>query len=68
MLNIGTGVFVCLFNRCTDNPYLVTNNILYNTKVFSKGDNEDIRLKLGPPAVFDAMGACQPGTNLCTTS
>jgi len=63
-VNGRTDMFICLFNRCTDQPRLISKEVLYNRDLMDDSDMKDIKRRLGRILTFDAMHCCQENTNL----
>jgi len=60
----GAEVFVCLFNRCTDQPTLVSSAVLYNSRFLSEFDVRACVDRLGRLNTFSALEACSVRANL----
>lgn len=57
-------LFVCLFNRCTDVPRLISREVLYNRELMDDSDMKEVKRRLGRIATFDALHCCQENTNI----
>eukprot|EP00397_Hematodinium_sp_SG-2012_P002875 GEMP01002883.1.p1 GENE.GEMP01002883.1~~GEMP01002883.1.p1 ORF type:complete len:1208 (+),score=217.73 GEMP01002883.1:331-3624(+) len=61
--NLRVEAFICLFNRCLDNPRLTSSSVLYNKNIFQEREMREIRYRLGKLHIFDALNCHRGDTN-----